>query len=105
MLIHLDYHEGKPAVRVAMNRRVFGALKHGGVYGVVDHSAKAGEAEAVAKKLHRIDKNLVIQEVIGVGFRLEKEATMLTRRDDTRDFSAIQIRNQSDRFVLKFVKP
>lgn len=105
VLIHLDYHEGKPEVRAAMNRRVFGALKHGGVYGVVDHSAKAGEAEAVAKKLHRIDKNLVIQEVTGVGFRLEKEGEMLRRPDDTRDFSTIKIRNKSDRFVLKFVKP
>jgi len=57
------------------------------------------------KKLHRIDKNLVIQEVTGVGFRLEKEGEMLRRLDDTRDFITIKIRNKSDRFVLKFVKP
>jgi predicted methyltransferase len=36
---------------------------------------------------------------------LDKEGTMLSRADDTRDFSVIKIRDKSDRFVLKFVKP
>ena len=36
---------------------------------------------------------------------MDKEGRMLRRPDDTRDFSTIKIRNRSDRFVLKFVKP
>jgi predicted methyltransferase len=105
VLIHLDYHEVAPDVRVAMNRRVFGALKRGGTYGVVDHSAVEGSGDRDAKTLHRIDKRLVIKEVTSVGFRLDKEGTMLSRPDDTRDFSVTKIRDRSDRFVLKFEKP
>jgi predicted methyltransferase len=105
VLIHLDYHEVAPDVRVAMNRRVFGALKRGGTYGVVDHSAVEGSGDRDAKTFHRIDKQLVIKEVTGVGFRLDKEGTMLSRSDDTRDFSVTKIRDRSDRFVLKFEKP
>ena len=105
VLIHLDYHEVAPDVRIAMNRRVFGALKRGGTYGVVDHSAVEGSGDRDAETLHRIDKRLVIKEVTGVGFRLDKEGTMLSRPDDTRDFSVTKIRDRSDRFVLKFEKP
>jgi predicted methyltransferase len=105
VLIHLDYHEVAPDVRVAMNRRVFGALKRGGTYGVVDHSAIEGSGDRDAKTLHRIDKRLVIKEVTSVGFRLDKEGTMLSRADDARDFSVTKIRDRSDRFVLKFEKP
>jgi predicted methyltransferase len=105
VFLHLDYHEIAADVRGAMNKRIFGALKRGGMYGVVDHSAVEGSGERDAKTLHRIDKRLVIQEATAVGFRLESEGTMLSRSDDTRDFSVVKIRDRSDRFVLKFIKP
>lgn len=105
VLIHLDYHDLPAATRVAMNRRVFGALRPGGVYGIVDHSARDGRGDEDAKTLHRIDKNLVIKEATSVGFKLDKEGTMLARADDTRDFNVFKPRDRSDRFVLKFQKP
>jgi predicted methyltransferase len=105
VLLHLDYHEIAAAVRGAMNKRIFAALKPGGSYGVVDHSAKEGEGDSVAKTLHRMDKVLVIKEASSVGFRLAEDGKMLSRPDDTRDFSVVKIRDKSDRFVLKFVKP
>lgn len=105
VLLHLDYHEIAADVRGAMNKRIFGALKRGGSYGVVDHSAKEGEGDSVAKTLHRMDKLLVIKEATSVGFRVAGEGKMLSRADDTRDFSVIKIRDRSDRFVLKFEKP
>ena len=105
VFIHLDYHELPPDARTAMNRRIFNALKKGGVYGVVDHSAADGAGDTVAKTLHRMDKNLVIKEATSVGFRLDKEGTMLSRADDTRDFNVVKIRDRSDRFVLRFVRP
>jgi predicted methyltransferase len=105
VLIHLDYHEVPADVRPVMNRRVFAALKRGGTYGIVDHSAKEGAGDTVAKTLHRMDKTLVIKEATSAGFRLDKEGTMLSRADDTRDFSVVKIRDKSDRFVLRFVKP
>ena len=105
VFIHLDYHEIAVDTRIAMNRRIFGALKRGGAYGVVDHSAAAGRGDQDAKSFHRIEKNLVIKDATGVGFRLDKEGTMLSRADDTRDFSVTKLRNRSDRFVLRFEKP
>jgi predicted methyltransferase len=105
VLLHLDYHEIAADVRGAMNARIFAALKRGGSYGVVDHSAKEGVGDSEAKTLHRMDKLLVIKEATGVGFRLAEEGKMLSRADDSRDFSVVKIRDKSDRFVLKFVKP
>jgi predicted methyltransferase len=105
VLLHLDYHEIAREVRGEMNKKIFGALKRGGSYGVVDHSAKEGVGDSEAKTLHRMDKLLVIKEATGVGFRLAEEGKMLSRADDTRDFSVVKIRDRSDRFVLKFVKP
>jgi predicted methyltransferase len=104
-LIHLNYHDLSPEVRIAMNKRILGALKRGGVYGVVDHSAKEGSGNEAVKTLHRIDKLLVIKEVTGSGFKLAREGTMLSRPEDKRDFDVNKERNLSDRFVLSFQKP
>lgn len=105
VFIHLDYHELAREMRTAMNQRVFAALKRGGAYGIVDHSAARGRGDQDAKTFHRIEKELVIREGQAAGFRLEKEGNMLSRADDTRDFSVTKLRDRSDRFVLKFVKP
>lgn len=105
VFIHLDYHELAAATRAAMNKRVFASLKKGGAYGVVDHSAAPGRGDQDAKTFHRIEKTLVIQDAMAAGFTLEKEGNMLSRADDTKDFSVTKLRDRSDRFVLKFVKP
>jgi predicted methyltransferase len=105
VLIHLSYHDLEPAVRVAMNKRVLAALKKGGFYGVVDHSAKDGSGNEAVKTLHRIDRLLVIQEVTGSGFILAKEGNMLRRPEDPRDFNVNKTRDKDDRFVLAFQKP
>lgn len=105
VFIHLDYHELAADTRAAMNRRVFASLKRGGSYGVVDHSAAAGRGDQDAKTFHRIEKTLVIKDATAAGFRLAEEGNMLARADDTRDFSVTKLRDRSDRFVLKFVKP
>jgi len=105
VLTHLNYHDLSLEVRTAMNKRVFAALRHGGIYGVVDHAAKEGSGDADVKTLHRIDKLLVVKEVTSAGFRLDKEGTMLRRPEDTRDFNVNKVRNKDERFVLKFEKP
>ena len=105
VMIHLNYHDLDPAVRVPMNKRILAALKRGGIYAVVDHSAKDGTGNEAVKTLHRIDKATVIKEVTGSGFTLAKEGTMLRKPEDTRDFNVNKQRNQDDRFVLAFQKP
>ncbi len=105
VFIHLDYHELDSAARAAMNRRVLASLKRGGSYGIVDHSAAAGRGDQDAKTFHRVEKDLVVREATAAGFKLAGEGTMLSRADDTRDFSVTKLRDRSDRFVLKFEKP
>ena len=105
VIIHLNYHDVAPEVRPAMNKRIFAALKRGGIYGVVDHSAQDGTGNEASKTLHRIDKQLVIKDVTAAGFTLAKEGTMLRKLEDKRDFNVNKERDKDDRFVLAFSKP
>jgi predicted methyltransferase len=93
-----------------MNRTIFRALRPGGLYVVVDHSARAGAGIADVETLHRIEEQVVKDEVTQAGFRLERSADFLRAPADTRDWSASprtagERRGTSDRFVLGFVKP
>ena len=47
----------------------------------------------------------MIKDAAAAGFKLAQEGTMLSRTDDTKDFSVTKLRDRSDRFVLKFEKP
>ena len=106
VLINLDYHEVEEGARMSMNKRVFAALKPGGVYGVVDHAAQDGAGDQLRKSLHRIEKALVVKEVAGAGFSLRAEGEMLRNPGDPRTENALkEARGKSDRFVLKFEKP
>jgi predicted methyltransferase len=98
------------ADRDKMNKAVFDALKHGGEYVVVDHSATEGRGTADAKSLHRIDELAVIREVERAGFHHVASADFLRNPGDTRDWNgspreAGERRGTTDRFVLKFIKP
>ena len=108
----LFYHDTvwMGADRAHMNAAIFRALKPGGVYGIVDHSARAGTRMDDVKTLHRIEERVVRDEVEEAGFKLVAEATFLHNPEDTRDWNdsptaAGPRRGTSDRFVLKFVKP
>ena len=105
VLIHLNYHDVAIETRPLMNKRVLAALKRGGIYGVVDHSAKDGSGNEAVKTLHRIDKLQVIKDVTAAGFKLAKEGTMLRIPGDPRDFNVNKERNKDDRFVLAFERP
>jgi predicted methyltransferase len=108
----LSYHE---AVRLkvdrdAMNKAVFAALKPGGEYVIVDHSAVAGHGARDAGTLHRIEQNVVSREVLRAGFEEGDSADFLRNPQDERDWNdspaaAGAKRGTSDRFVLKFVRP
>jgi predicted methyltransferase len=104
-LIHLNYHDLPAAARASLNKTVFAALKPGGVYGIVDHSAKDGSGEEAVKSLHRIDKAFVVKEVTAAGFSMTREGDMLRNPKDDRTTSVLKDRGTSDRFVLFFQKP
>jgi len=108
----LNYHDTvwMKADRAKMNAAVFAALKPGGVFGIVDHSAADGSGTRDCETLHRIDEAVVKQEVAAAGFQLAGESNVLRNPADPRDWdaspkAAAEKRGTSDRFVLKFVKP
>ncbi len=96
--------------RDKMNAAVFAALKPGGRYIVVDHSGRPGTGTTETESLHRIEESVVKAEVLRAGFRLDGQGDFLRNSGDTRDWNAAPFaagarRGQSDRFVLRFVKP
>ncbi|MBX3024233.1 class I SAM-dependent methyltransferase [bacterium] len=112
VLIVLFYHDTvwQGADRAKMNRAIFDALRPGGVYGIIDHSARPGTGTADVQTMHRIDEPVVVQEVTAAGFQFVADAAFLRNPADPRDWNdsptaAAERRGTSDRFVLKFVKP
>ncbi len=91
--------------RAAMNRRLFAALKPGGVLVIADHSAKAGADLAAAKPLHRIDESLVRREIEAAGFRFVAAGDFWRAPTDARDFVSHHPTGPLDNFVLKFERP
>src|SRR4051812_5894531 len=96
--------------RDKMNRAVFSALKPGGEFIVIDSSARPGTGLNDAKTLHRIDEQVVKDEVQKAGFKLQAEGDFLRNPQDARDWNssppaAGERRGTSDRFALRFVKP
>lgn len=108
----LNYHDfvWQKADRAKLNKVVFAALKKGGVYGIIDHSAASGSGTRDTETLHRIDEEVVKKEVLAAGFKLDEESKLLRNPDDKRDWNsspreAGERRGTSDRFMLRFVKP
>jgi predicted methyltransferase len=91
--------------RAAMNKKLFAALKSGGLLIVADHSARAGEGITAARTNHRIEESVVRREVEAAGFRLVEEGNFLRQRSDPRDFNVNRPTGPIDEFVLKFQKP
>lgn len=91
----------------AFNAHVFAALKPGGVYLVLDHSAPDGSGSATTDTTHRIDEALVKKQVEAAGFRFEGESAVLRNPADDRKLSVFdkKIQGHTDQFILKFRKP
>jgi len=109
--IVLFYHDTvwQKVDRDRMNHAVLAALKPGGVYVIVDHSARQGSGINDTQSLHRIEESVVKDEVLRAGFKLGSEADFLKNPSDARDWNASpkaagERRGTSDRFVLRFVK-
>ena len=89
------------------NRRVFQALKPGGVYMVIDHQANPGTTDAQIAVLHRIEKAQVIREVTAAGFRLVGEGTFLRRDGDdhTLPIFDAKVQGRTDQYAVRFERP
>ena len=91
--------------RAAMNKKLFAALKPGGMLIIADHSAKEGAGTTVGKTLHRIEQNTLETEVLAAGFQLIAAGEFLRHPEDTREEKIFGAKVPIDEFVLKFRKP
>jgi predicted methyltransferase len=91
--------------RAEMNRKLYAALKPGGMLVVADHSARPGDGATVGKTFHRIEEAVLRAEVEAAGFRLVAEGDFLRHPEDARNFSVNRPTGPVDEFVLKFRKP
>jgi predicted methyltransferase len=112
VLVVLFYHDfvWQKVDRERFNAMVYDALRPGGIYGIIDHSAKPGTGLRDVEKLHRIEESTLRAEVEKAGFELVATGEFLRNPADTRNWNASprtagEKRGTSDRFVLKYVKP
>lgn len=96
-----------PADVSAFNAAVFKALKPGGEYIVLDHSAPDGSGLADTDTTHRIDAAQVKKEVTAAGFIFAGESNILRNPADPRTALVFDksIRGHTDQFIYKFRKP
>ena len=89
------------------DKKVFDALKPGGLFVVIDHVAPAGSGLADTNTLHRIDPAVVKREVEAAGFVFDGESNALRNPADPHDLKVFDkaIRGHTDQFIYRFRKP
>jgi predicted methyltransferase len=102
-----DLHNVPNLDIAAFNKSVFDALKPGGVFIVLDHTAAAGSGPRDTSTLHRIDPEIVKSEVTAAGFKFGGESKVLVNAQDDHSAKVFDpaIRGKTDQFIFKFVKP
>ena len=85
-------------------------LKPGGLFIVLDNSARVGSGLDDTPKYHRIDETFVMTEIVKAGFEFIDHTDLLRNPDDNREnrWNAPDNnfeRGFQDRFALKFHKP
>jgi len=84
-LYHVDEKNGWPAINASQFlEQIRTALKPGGVFLVIDHSAKPGTWAKAAQDLHRIDEEYARRDIARHGFVLEATWDGLRNPGDTR---------------------
>ena len=96
-----------PADVPAFNKAVYNALKPGGRFVIIDHTAKPGSGVEAMEKLHRIDPAVVKADLAAAGFKLVAESDALRNPDDPLDELVFKpsIRGKTDQFVYVFQPP
>jgi predicted methyltransferase len=94
-----------PADMKAFDTVVFNALKPGGVFIIEDHTAVSGSGARDSGTLHRIDPELVKQEVTSVGFEFAGSSEVLQRADDPMTGRVFDLQGKTNKFLFKFRKP
>ncbi|WJG09381.1 methyltransferase [Aliiglaciecola sp. LCG003] len=101
-----NYHNFNAQGRAAMNKAAFEALKPGGIYAVVDHTARHMEPMNGANR-RRVDPVLAIKEIQAAGFEFVDYSDIHYRQDDELEYEvgAKSVTGNTDRWTMKFRKP
>jgi predicted methyltransferase len=106
VLTFRNYHNFGEQGRNAMNELAFDALKKGGIYAVVDHTARHMEVSN-SENRRRFDPVLAIKEIQAAGFELVDFSTLHNKLDDelVYEVGRRSVSGNTDRWTLKFRKP
>ena len=106
VLTFRNYHNFGDQGRAMMNKLAFDALKPGGIYGVVDHTARHMEPMTDSNR-RRFDPVKAIKEIQDAGFVLVDYSTLHYREDDELEYEvgARSVSGNTDRWTMKFMKP
>jgi predicted methyltransferase len=90
-----------------MNAKLLAALKPGGAYVVEEHKAEDGSGIRDVEKLHRIDVQIVKDELLAAGFELAVDSDNLAHPEDDRTWMVFTQgkRGTTDRALFVFRKP
>jgi len=96
-----------PADVAAFNKGVFQALKPGGRFVIIDHSAPDGSGLAATETTHRIDAAVVKKDMAAAGFKFVGESNALRNPADDRTKLVFDpsVRGKTDQFVYVFQRP
>ena len=102
--LHDLYNRGGEEAALPLIQGVYGALKPGGVFGVMDHVGVAGQDNA---QLHRMDIDAARAMLVKAGFAIEAESDLLKNPadDHTHGPNDASLGGNSDRFLIKARKP
>lgn len=106
VLTFRNYHSFTPEARKEINDAVFKALKPGGVYGVITHTARHMEPDR-RENSRRIDPVKAILEITKAGFIFEDYSDLHYRPVDKLEHEVghRSVTGQTDRWTFRFRKP
>jgi len=104
-----DYYDKfmGPVDIATFNKQVMAALKPGGVFVIIDHTAQAGSGTRDTDSLHRIDPEVVKKDLKDAGFVFDGSSDALHNAADPLTAKVFDpaIRGHTDQFVYRFRKP
>jgi predicted methyltransferase len=102
--LHDIYNMGGDEAALALLRSVYGALRSGGVFGVIDHRGIAGQPNDDFHRIQLADARRLLREA---GFVIEAESDLLANPadDHMRPVRDPSLNGRSDRFLIRARKP
>jgi predicted methyltransferase len=98
-----DLYNRSPDTALGMLISIKALLKPGGVFGIIDHNGSADQDNA---SLHRMPLGQALSIATKAGFIVQTSDVLANPKDDrTKGVFTPGLRGNTDRFVLKLIKP